>query len=539
MAPNNKYDVWSEQDMHNFSRVTNSKEFFCTLIKQSQQQEIPNIVDLFFNTTLPGTWAPTPVFMQTILMNSGVGRIVSIQEQLTSFMIFFQLSPKSDSTLSESSNNNIGTAPVKAADLSTMKQSHGKRDSVARNTNNQDLPVRPKSNDSNDTCDVKESSSKQEEPISETNNCDKNKSVLVKDQSIVKCEGHTTDKVHKVGQNVIASGFVTAEDEITKQKNMVTVSQTFEVYSDVDPKKKIESEKIDKNDSKCGRDESHSRSTISEVKCDSGENSGIKNGGKSGSQQETSTKDEPEVLRVAHNDSVIGSNDFENETDQNANFMEGIDATVAIVDTHSTCFNVMVSFVKSFSHFYVHIISEVTANTLNVISNNINSTFSQLSRKQLQKMSKSLSPQVNDICCAQFFEDNKYYRAQILEIQAPGSNPEVQSEDLDSEKCGKAQVFYMDYGDVEWVPKRKLFPLPKELKDIPPLAIKCCLAYIKPVVKDDENWSKDVNGCFNKLIGDDQDKILKMIITDGSIEKMLLLERYIFLNFQSNSNRVL
>jgi hypothetical protein len=57
-------------------------------------------------------------------------------------MIFFQLSPKSDSTLSESSNNNIGTAPVKTADLSTMKQSHGERDSVARNTNNQDLSVK-------------------------------------------------------------------------------------------------------------------------------------------------------------------------------------------------------------------------------------------------------------------------------------------------------------------------------------------------------------------------------------------------------------
>ena len=531
--------------MHNFSRVTHSKEFFCTLIKSSQHQEIPNIVDLFFNTTLPGSWAPTPVFIQTILMNSCVGRMVSIQEQLTSFMIFFQLSPKSDSTLSELSNNNISTVPVKAVDLSTMKQSHGERDSIARNTNNQDLPVRPKSDDSNDTCDVKESSTKQEEPISETNNCDKDKSVLVKEQSIVKCEGHTTDKVHKVGQNITASGFVTAEDEI-KQKNMV--SKTFEVYSDVEAKKKIESEKNDKDDTKCLRGKSHSRSTISEVKCDGRstisevkcdgeENSGIKNEGKSGSEEETRTKDEPKVLIVTHNDSAINSNDFENETDRNANFMEGIDVTVPIVDTQSTCFNVMVSFVKSFSHFYVHIISEVTANTLNVMSNNINSTFSQLSRKQLQKMSKRLSPQVNDICCAQFFEDNNYYRAQILEIQAPSSNPEVPSEDSDSEKCGKAQVFYMDYGDVEWVPKRKLFPLPKELKDIPPLAIKCCLAYIKPVVKDDQNWSKDVNGCFNKLIGDGQDKILKMIIIDGSIEKML--ERYIFLNFQSNSNRLL
>jgi len=375
--------------MHNFSRVTHSKEFFCTLIKSSQHQEIPNIVDLFFNTTLPGSWAPTPVFIQKILMNSCVGRMVSIQEQLTSFMIFFQLSPKSDSTLSALSNNNISTVPVKAADLSTMKQSHGKRDSIARNTNNQDLPVRPKSDDSNDTCDVKESPTKQEEPISETNNCDKDKSMLVKEQSIVKCEGHTTNKVHKVGQNVTA-GFVTAEDEIRKQKNMV--SQTFEVYSDVEAKKKIGSEKIDKDDTKCFRGESHSRSTISEVKCGGEENSGIKNGGISGSEQETRTKDEPEVLIVTHNDSAINSDDFENETDQNANFMEGIDVTVPIVDTHSSCFNVMVSFVKSFSHFYVHIISEVTANTLNVMSNNINSTFSQLSRKQLQKMSKSLSP---------------------------------------------------------------------------------------------------------------------------------------------------
>lgn len=510
--------------MHNFSRVTHSKEFFCTLIKSSQHQEIPNIVDLFFNATLPGTWSPTPVFMQTILINSCVGRMVSIQEQLNSFMIFFQLSPKSDSKLSELSNNNISTS-VKAADLSTMKQSHGERDYVARDTNNHDLTVRRKSDDSNDTCDV----IKQEE----TNNCDKDKYML----AIVKCEGHTTDKVHKVGQNV--SGFVTAEDEIRKQKNMV--SQTFDVYSDVEAKKKVESEKNEKNDSKCGRDESNSRYTISEVKCGSEEISGFKNGEKSGSHQEartidesdvlivthndTKTKDEPEVLTVTHNNSAISSNDFENEWDQNANFMEGIDVTVPIVDIHSTCFNVMVSFVKSFSHFYVHIISEVTANTLNVMSNNINSTFSQLSRKQLQKMSKRLSPQVNDICCAQFHEDNNYYRAQILEIQAPSSNPEVQSEDSDSEKCGKAQVFYMDYGDVEWVPKRKLFPLPKELKDIPPLAIKCCLAYIKPVVKDDENWSKDVNGYFNKLIGEGQDKTLKMIITDGSIEKML--ERYV------------
>ncbi|XP_052095616.1 uncharacterized protein LOC127730970 [Mytilus californianus] len=498
IAPNNKYGVWSEQDILTFSQLANSKKFFCTLIQPSQHPEIPNIVDLFFNSTIPGNWTPTPVFVQTILINSNIGRMVTIQEQMTSFMIFYRLSPKSNHSPQSSNelNHQFGDSTgmnIRKIDIDKQESQIKKQISI----------------ETNDICVEDESQSKG------TVNCK-----LENCDNILLNTG-LNDSQDFTGHEQINSAYSGAEftDQI---KAEIEVEQTASVTDrNVNLKSDSDNQKLDtvKNsisDSK----ESCRVEKLKQNICESKESSRdveMKQGAENCGREENITENQPDILTVSN--SINSDQMNNNEIDCDVSEMTTSDIPLPTIDTSLTCYIVMLSFVKSPSHFFVHIVSEVTANTLNVMSNNINTHHSKLSRKQLQKLSKTLTPNVNDVCCAQFLEDNKFYRAQILEIiQTPASPQKVSENDSESSVSGKIKVFYMDYGDVELVPKRRLFPLPKELQNIPSLAIKCSLAHVIPVKKS-KHWSTDAKGCFNKLTG--EDKVLKMIIVDGSMEETL------------------
>ncbi|CAC5402526.1 TDRD1_4_6_7 [Mytilus coruscus] len=480
IAPNNKYGVWSEQDILTFSQLANSKKFFCTLIQPSQHPEIPNIVDLFFNSTIPGNWTPTPVFVQTILINSNIGRMVTIQEQMTSFMIFYRLSPKSNH--SPQSSNELNQQFGDSTGMHVRKIDIDKQESQIKKQN---------SIETNDMCEEDESQSK-ETVNSKLENCDNTllHTGLIDSQDFT---GHEQINSAYSGAEVIDQ--IKAEIEVEQSASLT--DRNINLKSDSD-NQKLDTVKNNISDSKESyRDEE------------------LKQGAENSEREENITENQPDILTVSNS---IHSDEM-NNNEIDVSEMTTSDIPLPTIDTSLTCYNVMLSFVKSPSHFFVHIVSEVTANTLNVMSNNINTHHSKLSRKQLQKLSKTLTPNVNDVCCAQFLEDNKFYRAQILEIiQTPASPQKVSENDSESSVSGKIKVFYMDYGDVELVPKRRLFPLPKELQNIPSLAIKCSLAHARPV-KTSKHWSKDAKGCFNKLTG--EDKVLKMIIVDGSIEETL------------------
>ena len=46
---------------------------------------------------------------------------------------------------------------------------------------------------------------------------------------------------------------------------------------------------------------------------------------------------------------------------------------------------------------------------------------------------------------------------------------------------GRVLVHYIDFGDEEWLPKRRIFPLPSPFTAVPPMALVCSLAYIEPM----------------------------------------------------------
>ncbi|OWF41971.1 uncharacterized protein LOC110461698 [Mizuhopecten yessoensis] len=178
------------------------------------------------------------------------------------------------------------------------------------------------------------------------------------------------------------------------------------------------------------------------------------------------------------------------------------------IDLCSKCFNVMLSHAVSPEHFYIHIVSETVGKTLDNMMKNLNYHFEQIGRKNLQQLNRSYTPDLDDLCCARFSGDNFFYRAVVTEVVASES----------SSSASKVHVFYLDFGDREWVPRWKLFPLPEEFKDTPPLALSCSLAYIKPVVTSQDSdalWPANVTQEFIKQVGFENP--IQMIVLSGTL----------------------
>ena len=85
---------------------------------------------------------------------------------------------------------------------------------------------------------------------------------------------------------------------------------------------------------------------------------------------------------------------------------------------------------------------------------------------------------------------------------------------------GRVLVHYIDFGDEEWLPKRRIFPLPAQFCNVPRLAIKCCLAYLKPVCDNEAEpvttWSEKSLEKFINIAG--LEKTLHMHVVHGSME---------------------
>jgi hypothetical protein len=192
------------------------------------------------------------------------------------------------------------------------------------------------------------------------------------------------------------------------------------------------------------------------------------------------------------------------------------------VDMHGL--KVMLSYVKSPSSFYVHIVSEGCAKTIDSMHVSLNKTMEQMSRKQQQKMSKSYKPCIGDLCCVLFAEDNQYYRGLVTGLELASPTKALVDKESTPENVGKVNIFYLDYGNDEVVPKRRVFPLPSQYADVPGLAIHACLAYIQPSIsrgspKKAVHWTDEAVQKFVSVAGFNSP--LNMIIVDGDIQKML------------------
>ncbi|XP_068807765.1 tudor domain-containing protein 1 isoform X2 [Struthio camelus] len=101
-------------------------------------------------------------------------------------------------------------------------------------------------------------------------------------------------------------------------------------------------------------------------------------------------------------------------------------------------------------------------------------------------------PAVGNVCCAQFTEDNLWYRAAILGYA---------SEDT-------VLVGYIDYGNFEVLHLTRLRPMIRRLMDFPVQAIRCTLAGVKPLMGA---WTSEAISLMKQLV---QDKVLTVKVVD-------------------------
>ena len=88
--------------------------------------------------------------------------------------------------------------------------------------------------------------------------------------------------------------------------------------------------------------------------------------------------------------------------------------------------------------------------------------------------------------------------------------------DNDKAKKDKVHVFYVDFGDDEWIPLSRLFPLPEQFVYLPPLVLKCSLAYVKPVSSGSgSDWSSKATETFVSMAT--FEKRLLMHVVHGSL----------------------
>lgn len=87
---------------------------------------------------------------------------------------------------------------------------------------------------------------------------------------------------------------------------------------------------------------------------------------------------------------------------------------------------------------------------------------------------------IGQLCVASCAEDEQYYRAKIVSLSKES-----------------AEVFYLDYGNVESVPLSAIQPIPGDLLDLPAQAVRCSLAQVRP---EGQSWEDNSCSRFEEMI---------------------------------------
>ncbi|XP_048802667.1 tudor domain-containing protein 1 isoform X1 [Lagopus muta] len=101
-------------------------------------------------------------------------------------------------------------------------------------------------------------------------------------------------------------------------------------------------------------------------------------------------------------------------------------------------------------------------------------------------------PVSGELCCAQFTEDNVWYRAAVI---AHASEDNI-------------VVGYIDYGNFEVLQPTRLRPMIPKLMDLPAQAIRCTLAGIKPLLGA---WTSEAISLMKQLV---KDKVFTVKVVD-------------------------
>ncbi|KAK3105054.1 hypothetical protein FSP39_016219 [Pinctada imbricata] len=510
VAPTNKYGLWTETDINTFSKITLGQTFNMHPVHVSTEPGMPSFVNLFFNIPqiqvvqgkqilVPG---PNQVSVHSLLV-SKVSYIISKRPIITSAFIFCWSARKAHTGakpsqrsfptghqgklvpgLNQVSVHSLLVSKGESKVVELSEQIEMVKESLGIKTTKTEHTVDGKS-----TKDKDDSRSQSRDRLEEK----ERKPSVSKEGSKQDCSASSVSRVPrpvgKKAQEKCMSKFDKSEKYVKdiKMPRSSTPIDMKRTLNDLDPSAK--KSKHDVASKKKGESEvkvSQTVLNITEMK--------IQNNAKG--------RDDNLSLSSSESGSVHypGDKDFHkpDKYEVPANTLE-----------------VMMSHVNSPTDFYVHPISKVWGETLSLMSTGLKKQIDHLSSKKLKKMSKSFTPSVGDLCCAQFMQDNHYYRALITNIEMASPSKDTTGQDVESEHVGKVHLFYIDFGDKEVVPRRKVFPIPDEYRDIPGLAIHCSLAYVQPEPLEGGQWTKDAVEKFSKITM--VEKRLKMLIMLGDI----------------------
>merc|ERR1719461_1665009 len=79
----------------------------------------------------------------------------------------------------------------------------------------------------------------------------------------------------------------------------------------------------------------------------------------------------------------------------------------------------------------------------------------------------TVKPENRPILAALFQGDGNYYRFRVMNVNKKKKEKEYRG-------------VFIDFGNTEWVKESELLPLSREIAEIPPQALKCTLAGLKP-----------------------------------------------------------
>ncbi|XP_053928214.1 tudor domain-containing protein 1 [Cuculus canorus] len=114
--------------------------------------------------------------------------------------------------------------------------------------------------------------------------------------------------------------------------------------------------------------------------------------------------------------------------------------------------------------------------------------------------SPAFHPAAGNLCCAQFTEDNLWYRAAVVAYV---------SED-------NVLAGYIDYGNFEVLPVTRLRPMIPRLMDLPAQAIRCTLAGVKP---PSEAWTSEAVSLMKRLV---KDKVFTVKVVDKESYRLVV-----------------
>ena len=189
----------------------------------------------------------------------------------------------------------------------------------------------------------------------------------------------------------------------------------------------------------------------------------------------------------------------------------------------------LMSYIESPSRFWVHLVTENSSDAIDSLMHDLNQYYKTANKVMLRKFFEGDDAlNLNNICCAQFSEDNDFYRVEIVskryEVEEMSSGSVTESGDTcraenKSRRLAKVKVFYIDFGNSEWLSPKRIYPLPPAFATLAPQAVCCRLVALEPLdpedggaggdrVKDDAQdgtkWSTEATQKFTELTGFDK-----------------------------------